>query len=45
MYPSNFCKFLTFTMCSNQLVINQPTKPNKMETNDGQLKLTGNGGA
>ena len=26
MYPANFRKFPTFSMCSNQLVINQPTK-------------------
>ena len=33
MYPRNFRKFLTFTMGSNQLT-------NKMEGNDGQIKLT-----
>ena len=26
MYPCNFLEFFTFSMCSNQLVINQPTK-------------------
>ena len=40
MYLSNFQKFMTFSICSNQLVINQPTKANKMEANDGQFKLT-----
>ena len=39
MYRSNFQKFLTFSMCSNQLVMNQPTKTNRMAANDGQLKL------
>ena len=29
-----------FTMCSNQLVINEPTKKQKMAANDGQLKPT-----
>ena len=37
---SNFPKFLTFCMCSNQLVNNQATKNKQMEANDGQLKLT-----
>ena len=32
MYPSNFQKFLTFSMHSNQ--------SSKMATNDGQIKLT-----
>ena len=39
MYPSNFYKFQTFSMCCNKLVINQP-KINKLAANDGQLKLT-----
>ena len=37
-YPSNFLKFPTFSMCNNQLVINQP-KTNKMAANDGNLNL------
>ena len=38
MYPTNFWKFLTFRMYSNQLVINQP-KTNKMAAIGGQIKL------
>ena len=42
MYPSKWLKFLTFSMCSNQLVhqksTNQP-KTNKMAETGGQIKL------
>ena len=43
MYPSNFWKFPTFSMCSNQCMhqksTNQP-KTNKMAATGGQIKLT-----
>ena len=38
MYPSNFWKFLIFSMCSKQLVIKQPTKK-KMAANDGEIPV------
>ena len=40
MYPSNFQKCSTFSMCSNQLVINQLTKNKQNYASNGQLKLT-----
>ena len=32
MYRSNFRKFPTFSMCNNQLVINQPTENHPTKT-------------
>ena len=40
MYLSNFPIFPTFSIYSNRLVINQPTKNKQNDTNDGRLKLT-----
>ena len=46
MYPSNFWKFMTFSMCSNQLLhqksTNQPTnqKQTKWRQPGHQIKLT-----